>query len=302
MSQRFFSGRECWVYRANALAELCGHHPDLIDQALRGAEPDYLLYSPLRETDRGPFGLEGRSGSHALALTEKSLIISRDHHRVDERRMVLEIPLTSVLTIALGEALTLAWLVIRFAADEQLSSEIVFFQSSGIEHFRELVRRWLRRLPPVPSHGRVAENRRCALADSPPYLGSQVEPLLRNADDAFVVNASEAWSVGRTRICLAPSTLIAVTGREVIIAESERPCRQGLLVFGVNVTCIPRWLVESATLLMAGSHEHQIAELSMRVETDRVVQGLSFHLSIAGDVARKLASHVSPGRRPAASV
>ncbi len=56
MSARFFSGRECWVYRAHALAEPSGHHPDLIDQALQGAEPDYLVYSPLRETNRGPFG------------------------------------------------------------------------------------------------------------------------------------------------------------------------------------------------------------------------------------------------------
>ena len=302
MSQRFFSGRECWVYRANALAELCGHHPDLIDQALRGAEPDYLLYSPLRETNRGPFGLEGRSGSHALALTETSLIISRDPHRVDERRMVLEIPLTSVLTIALGEALTLAWLVVRFAVDERLTSEIVFFQSSGIQHFRELVRKWLRRLSPVPSYGRVAENWRRALADSPPYLASQVGPLLDDADDTLVVIASEAWSAGRRRNCLSPSTLIAVTDRAVMIAESERPCRQGVLVFGVNVTCIPRCLVTSTTLQMGDSHEAQIAELSMRVETDRVVQGLRFRLSIAGDVAENLVSRVSPGRSPAAGV
>lgn len=302
MSQRFYSGRECWVYRANAVAELCGHHPDLIDQALRGVEPDYLLYSPLRETNRGPFGLEGRSGSHAVALTATSLIISRDTHRVGERRMVLEIPLTSVLTIALGEALTLAWLVVRFAADEQLASEIVFFQSSGIEHFRELVRRWLRRFSPAPSCLQPAENWCRALADSPPYLASQVGPLLDDADDTLVVIASEGWTAARTPTCLSPSTLIAVTDRAVMIAESERPCRPGVLVFGVNVTCIPRSLVKSTTLLVGDSHEAQFAELSMRVETDRVVQDLSCHLSIAGDVARILASQVNRVPRPVASV
>jgi hypothetical protein len=100
MSRRFFSGRDCWVYRDQALIELCGHHPDLIDQALRVAEPDYLLYSPLRETNCGPFGLEGPCGSHALALTATLLIISRDPHRVDEPRTVLAIPLTNVVTIA----------------------------------------------------------------------------------------------------------------------------------------------------------------------------------------------------------
>lgn len=302
MSPRFFSGRECWVYRAHALAELSGHHPDLIGQALRGAEPDYLVYSPLRETNRGPFGLEGPSGSHALALTARSLIISRDPHRVDERRTVLEIPLNSVLTIALGEALTLAWLFVRFAGGRRATSEIVFFQSSGIEHFRELVRRWLRRLSAVSSHRRSAEDRHRALAHGPAYLTSQVRPLLDEADDALVVNASEAWSAGRTRTCLSPSTLIAVTDRAVMIAESERPCRQHVLVFGVNVICIPRSQVKSTTLRMSDSHEPQIATVSIRVETDRVVEDLRCHLSVAADVARNLASELSPGRPPTESV
>jgi hypothetical protein len=122
MSPRFFSGRECWVYRANALAELCGHHPDLIEQAPGEIEPEYLLYSPLRETNRGPFGLEGPSGSHALALTAKSLIISRDPHRADEQRTVVEIPLTSVLIMALGEMTqTTRWSLLdalMFVADD----------------------------------------------------------------------------------------------------------------------------------------------------------------------------------------
>jgi hypothetical protein len=302
MSPRFFSGRECWVYRANAIADLRGHHPDLIAQALRGTEPEYLLYSPLRETNSGPFGLEGPSGSHALGLTATSLIVSRDPHRVDERRTVLEIPVTSVLTIALGEALTLAWLVIRFAVGRQPASEIVFFQSSGIEHVRELVRRWLRRLSPVPSHRRPVEKWRGALASSPPYLTSQVGPLLDDTDDALVVNASEAWGTGRTRSCLSPSTLIAVTERAVMIAESERPCRQDVLVFGVNVTCVPRSLVTSTTLLMPDSHEPQIVALAIRVEADRVLQEVSCHLSIPADVVRNLMSHVSPDGPPRASV
>ena len=301
MSPRFFSGRECWVYRASAPAELCGHHPDLIEQALGETEPEYLVYSPLRETNRGPFGLEGPSGSHALALTATSLIISRDPHRADEPRTVVEIPLTSVLILALGEALTLGWLIVRFEHDRQPASEIVFFQSSGIDHFRELVRRWIRRLSPVSLHRLPIENWRCALGDSPAYLTSQVGPLLDDAGDALVVNASEAWSVGRTRSCLAPSTLIAVTDRTVMIAESERPCRQDVLVFGVNVTCVPRSLIKSTTVLMQDSQEPQIAALSMRVGTDRVVQDVICHLSIATDVAQNLASQVSPGRPPASS-
>lgn len=302
MSPRFFSGRECWVYRAFGLAELCGHHPDLIDQALRGTEPDYLLYSPLRETNRGPFGLEGQSGSHALALTSTSLMISRDPHQVDRPRTVVEIPLARVLTIALGEALTLAWLVVRFADDRRLASEIVFFQSSGIEHFRELVRIWLRRLSSASSPRRPEENWRGALADSPPYLTSQVGPLLEDAGDALIVNASEAWSADRPRACLSPSALIAVTDRAVMIAESERPCRQDVLVFGVNVTCIAREVMTSATFQIPDSLDNRIALLSMRVETKGGVGNVNCHLNISADVARNLVKQVSQRRPPTARV
>jgi hypothetical protein len=302
MSRRFFSGRECWVYRAQSLIELCGHHPDLIGGALAGTAPDYLLYSPLRETNRGPFGLEGPCGSHALAVTQSSLLISRDPHRADEPRTVREIPFRSVLTIALGEALTLGWLVVRFAAERQLASEIVFFQSSGIAHFRELVRTWIRRLSPVSSHRRPSENWRGALADSPAYLTSQVGPLLDEEDDVLVVNAPEAWSAARgTRTCLSPATLIAATDRTVTIAENERPCRPDMLVFGVNVTCIPRERVTSTTLQMPDCQEIQTAALSLRLGTD-VVHDVNSHLTIPADVARSLLSHVSPDRAPKTSV
>jgi hypothetical protein len=215
---------------------------------------------------------------------------------------VLEIPLTRVLTVALGEALTLGWLVVRFAEGRQAASEIVFFQSSGIEHFRELVRRWLRRLSSASSPRRPEENWRRALADSPPYLTSQVGPLLDDADDALVVNASEAWSADRTRTCLSPSALIAVTDRAVMIAESERPCRQDVLVFGVNVTCIPREVVTAATLRIPDSQDTRIAVLSMRVETNGGVENVDCHLAIPADVARRLVKQVSPGRPPTARV
>jgi hypothetical protein len=136
MSPRIYSGRECWVYRASEPDELCGHHPELIGQALRGDPPDHLLYSPLRESNRGPFGFAGPSGSHAVALTARSLIVSRDQHRRATVPSVRSIPLASILTIAIGEALTLGWLAVHYAAESRLETEIVFFQSSGIEHFR----------------------------------------------------------------------------------------------------------------------------------------------------------------------
>jgi hypothetical protein len=87
-----------------------------------------------------------------------------------------------------------------------------------------------------------------------------------------------------------------------MIAESERPCCQDVLVFGVNVTCIPRWLVKSTTLLVPDADEPQIATLSMRVETDRVVHDVTCHVSIPVVVARNLASQMSPDHPPTARV
>jgi hypothetical protein len=67
---RFFTGHESWVFRAPSVAELCGHHAELIASATQPAEPlAYLLSSLLREVSAGPFGVAGPCGSHALAVT-----------------------------------------------------------------------------------------------------------------------------------------------------------------------------------------------------------------------------------------
>jgi hypothetical protein len=138
---RFFSGRESWVFRAHAVSELCGHHAEVMARALQEAEPlEYLLYSPLREVTLGPFALRGPSGSHALAVARDRLIISRDPHAPSSPPIVCQIPFSRLLCTEIGEALTLGWLVVRFAAAGGLASETVFFQSSGIEHFRAAVR------------------------------------------------------------------------------------------------------------------------------------------------------------------
>ena len=87
------------MYGAGTPNELWGHYPGLIEPTLGGAEPEYLLYSTIRETSRGPFGLKGPQGSHAVALTKTSLILSRDSHQPGARRSMRRIPLTHVLTL-----------------------------------------------------------------------------------------------------------------------------------------------------------------------------------------------------------
>lgn len=289
MSPRTFSGRECWVYRAHAPSELCGHHAELIEQALGGAEPEYLLYSPLRETDCGPFGLRGACGSHALALTRRSLIVSRDAHQTEATPSVRHIPLTHVMTLAIGEALTLGWLAVEFAEKDALATEVVFFQSSGIPHFRELVRRCLRRESPESSDARRADEWPDELAASPSYLAGQVAPLVDDWCGVELVNAPETWDhAGYGSQCLTASTLIALADCVVMLAESERPPRKGMLVFGVNVVCIPRCALERTAVRFPDDARASAHGLTFMLATGGVEYRLSRSLAISSDIARRM--------------
>lgn len=240
MSPRTFSGRECWAYRCQSPGELCGHHPELIARGLNGRTPDYLLYSPLRETDRGPFDLHGQAGSHAVAITKDSVVVSRDPHRPDAAPTVRSIPIANIVTVAIGEALTLGWFVIRFVDVRDVESEVVFFNSSGIDHFRDLVRLWMRERCRRPGRPDCDINDSVGLDECPAYLAGQVAPLIADLDGIEMINLPEAWAVGDGKPrCRSSWTSLALSNSLVLLAESERPLRPKMLVFAVNVTCIP---------------------------------------------------------------
>jgi hypothetical protein len=286
------------VYRAQVPSELCGHHPELIEQALCGAQADYLLYSPVREAGPGPFGLEGPWGSHAVALTKTSLIVSRDPHRSDARRTVRRIPLANVLTLAIGEALTLGWLAVRFVEDRAVVTEIVFFQSSGIEHFRELVRRLPWESPgtsPVAGTPAWAER----LAASPTYLANQAGPLIADWRPVEVVNVPETWEgEGGRSCCVSASTLLVLTDSVVMLAESERPPRPGMLVFGVNVVCFLRRTLTQIALKLPDDPEPSVLGLTFTLAVGDVRHQLSRDLAMTTDVARHVLSRLGwQGRR-----
>ena len=252
------------MYRARTPSELCGHHLELIEQALGGNEPEYLLYTPLRETDRGPFQFEGQSGSHALALTKSSLIVSRDPHRSDVARTVCRIPLTNIVTLCLGEALTLGWLVVRFVNSGEIEQEVVFFQSSGSTHFRDLVRLWIGHLS--SRRGACPGVTRCQTdgSPSPAYLSGQLDPLIAGVDHVDVFHAPEAWAgVNGKHRCRCASTSVAVSSSCVLLAESERPLRPGTLMFGVNVICLPRRVLAYVRLDLPEDSDSAVSSLTM---------------------------------------
>lgn len=273
MSTRFFSGRESWVFRANSVEELCGHHADLIGGALHPHEDvQYLLYSPLREADGGPFGVASGSGSHALAITGDRVIVSRDPHRSRISRTVRGVPLGHILVIEVGEALTLGWLVLRFAVENRVGSETVFFQSSGMDLFRTAVR--LIRQNGQPAGGvdpQTAQWDRL-LAPSPSYLRNQIVPVLLNDErPASVVHSDERWAArdGSAK-CVSPHGVYAVTSRAVLLAESERPDQPGALVFAVRVVCVPGPIIRGAQIISRHPSYARIAAVVVQAEMQGV--------------------------------
>ena len=299
MSPRTFSGRECWVYRAHASSELCGHHPELIDQILCGAQPDYLLYSPLRETDRGPFGLRGPCGSHAVALTKTALIVSRDPHRADASRSVRRIPLAKLLTLGIGEALTLGWLVAHFVEERAVATEVVFFQSSGIAHFRELVRLWLRGEGIGASHIDRCTDWRERLAASRAFLAGQMKPLIDGWHGIEVFITPETWEGARnSNRCTSASTLMVLTDTVAILTESERQLRPGMLVFGVNVVCLPRRAVGQVAVQLPDHRAQAPIGLTFGLASSGISYRVSRDLAMPTDVASHVLARLA-SRRPA---
>lgn len=290
MPDRFFSGRESWVFRAHALDELCGHHPDLIGQALPLDEPiSYLLYSPVREVNAGPFGIKGIGGSHALAVTRDRLIVSRDPHRAGFARTVSQVPFASIFTIELGEALTLGWLVVRFAAAGQAASETVFFQSSGIEHFREAVRAWRAAAMPATMSGRQSADWPVICAQSPPYIGNQLAPVvLEDEQPRAVLQVEETWwpSAGRRpSTCASAAGLCAVTDRGFLVVESQRPARPGDLVFAVNVVCFAPGSVRNLSAITNSSVLSDPTEVVFNLDVDSVRYEVKLPLGRAAEDA-----------------
>jgi hypothetical protein len=217
-----------------------------------GAEepPRFLLYSPLRETTAGPFGIRGRSGSHALAFTDSRVIVSRDPHSSGAARSVRVLPYEEILSVEIGEALTLGWLVLRFAAGGAVGSETIFFQSTGIALFRTAVRICRRRGTSTGVLPAAAGEEHPVLAQAPPYLRSQVLPILLDDEQPrTVVRSVHRWRSASARpACTIPERLYAVTEHGLIVAESERPHRPGALVFGVNVICIDRCVMRGVSV------------------------------------------------------
>ena len=243
---RWTSGRECWVFRAETAEELCGYHAQLIASALAPHERlEHLLYSPRSDATDGPFRVGGAPGSHAVGITQGRLLISHDPHADSPPRSVLRIDLSVVSALELGSALTLGWFVVRFGGPQGAASCAVTFSSSGIAHFRELVRvyRHLGRRARAPRRG--AFEWPSVWEVVPAYLRSELEPLTDAGEPPLaVLRSPERWTSEKgfwsTRaVCVCAAGLLVATPLGLLWAASEPSLRPGGYGFGVNVTVVP---------------------------------------------------------------
>lgn len=278
MTGRFFSGNESWVFQADHVEELSGHHAALVGQALHADErPRLLVYSPRREVGAAPFGLQVHCGSHALALTDRRLIISRDPHRLGCAPGVVAVPLGNVLALEIGEALTLGWLLVGSRQGDGVRRDSIFFPSTGIGLFHLAVRALRAGASQNRSHG-VGEAWWPATATIPPYLLSQMAPLISTHERLLgLVVGQETWRTGRRArpVCSAVSTLCVVTDRGVLVAGSEPPPERGALAFAVNVTSVARSAIQRAVVSCDGGSP-PITTLVLALQNGAAVDTLEF--------------------------
>jgi len=246
------NGREPAIFRANQPKDLMGVHAELIAKALRPNERlRYLFYSPIRESEIMPFGIDAKVGSHAVAVTEDRFLISSNLHVGGITPTVQNIPFTQVVVIEFGESLLLGWIAIRFLEKEMLSCVSLFFPSPGIHHLEAAIREYRKmnftRNFNYPLSGNI----------SWPYVWHYTPKpsvdLLRSivVEEEWPLSAfrsSETWEMDsrrRSKICLVTDGILLVTNRGFIYAQDESPIRPGMLSFGVNVCCIPHESVKS---------------------------------------------------------
>ena len=252
---RWTSGRECWVFRAGAPDELFGHHPRLIASALDpGERLRYLLYSPVFDARDGPFRVGGAPCSHAVGITAKAVLVSRDPHTAEPRQTITRVDLDDIAFVEIGCALVLGWFVVRYTEGPSARSCPVLFRSQGMSQFREIVRAYLQL-------GRSGRGRRVGRLDWPAvwegvpvYVRSEIEPLFEEAESPLAAlrtperwTAVKRWWRERTTCACAPGLLVATSHGLLWAASEPRPKPDGVS-FGVNVTVVRPGRLRNATI------------------------------------------------------
>ena len=211
------SGNEPWIFRASHREELVGSHRSLMASALAVGEPiHYLLYSPSWPGRGGHFGIGGLPASHAIAVTDRRFIVTRDTHD-GSPPSTTSIPFDTILLIEKGAALLLGWLVICFAHESAPHAITILHRTTGVHHFDEAIRRWRASLPVIEHAPSLPPDEHWKSV--PRFLYYEIEPVLLEEERLPRVEKTSGRCCSQSR-GESPRVTIAVKSS----ASSTRSC------------------------------------------------------------------------------
>ncbi len=265
-------GKEPYVFRTEKPEGLLGVHADLIAGALTPEEKlYYLLYAPIRQTDQVRFGIEAEPASHAVAVTSKRFIVSKDHHVGGIPPTVETIPFSTVIRVEYGNALLLGWFVIHHVAEGVISRVSMTYTATGNQHFASVIREY-RRLTLGYSTDPVS-------AENPLWIGifgqtakpqlEMLKPIITEGErPSHVFRSSEIWGAGKKRrrkACLATEGIFVATDHGLIHAIDDHALSPKMLTFGVNICCIPMDALLGAAHIEKLVHGHRLSFLQLEI-------------------------------------
>jgi hypothetical protein len=255
---------------------------------LSPAEPlRYLLYCPIWEGNKAPFGIHAEPASHAVAVVDNRFLISHNPHIAGIEPTLRVVPFDTVLMVELGTAHLLGWFSVQFAADGQLSRISMLFRSVGIEHFAAAVREY--RIADWPQ--RQSDTNEPAGRWKPiwqrvplPQAGAMKPVVTPGERPAAVIRTSQTWGVRRrlwkeTPVCLACDGVLIATDRGLLYAADEPEISPDMRSYGVNVSCVPRRAIAAASIRQDVQHRKALGIL--RLELGR--GGISAALDVPFD-------------------
>ncbi len=315
------SGNEPNVLKVDEPRQLLGAHAGLIEGALeRGEKVLYLIYSPLWESESAFLGLKQFTGphwenkreilelsvypaSHALAVTERRFIISRDRHLEGIPPTVQSIPYDRVVSVRLGNALLLGWFSIQYEEKEKLASTaLLYAASTGKSHFHLAIREYRKRWNPINAP-RMLPTRLWAevwLKASTLQM-ERLQVLQREAEyPSFLIHSSETWGTVKkfwrqVPVCTKTKSLLVGTNFGFFYAVDEPPQKPGMSKLGVEVCCLPPEAIKSAVLVEEPSEGAIPPFLKLGLGRDSVLTHLQIPVDpeasrSASDLVRWLAS------------
>jgi len=273
------SGKEPYVFRADKPDDLLGVHVDLMEKTLRRDEGLlYLLYSPICQERKGPFGLYATPGSHAVAVTKHRFIISEDQHMEGIAPTVQSIPFDQVFYVELGNALLLGWFSIEFIVDEKPSCATLFFPATtGMKHFGIAVRKYRRMTGPAYDRLPVdAIDWADIWQRTPKTEVDHLRPLILREELPFnMLRSSERWILRKRRwksipVYLSTNGILVSTNFGFIHATDEPCIRPEIFSFGVKASCIPFETLRSTQLLEKSMYGRPLCFLRLKIARGNV--------------------------------